>query len=105
MEFEKEQQQALKQVKAFATKSEYFGIPADIFYVIIAVSLAIGAAIRSPLIMVVFMLFFGVPAYQIHRHDPSALKVWLKAVKRRHHHWCGGSSTKREFIIIEKEKL
>ena len=101
---DKEQQQALKQVKAFAAKSEYFGIPADIVYAIIGVSLGIGAAIRSPLMIVVLMLFFGIPAYRIHRDDPFALKVWLAAVKRRHDYWCAGYCRKRELVIIKREE-
>jgi hypothetical protein len=65
---------------------------------------AIGATIRSPLRIVIFLLFFGVPAYRIHRHDPFALKVWVQAIKRRHNRWCAGCAAPRELIIIEKEE-
>jgi type IV secretory pathway VirB3-like protein len=99
-----EQEQSLKQVKAFTAKTEYFGIPADIVFGIVGFSVLIGATIRSPLMIIVFLLFFGFPAYKIHRHDPYALKVWVKALQRRHNRWCAGRSTPRELIILKEEE-
>ena len=101
---ETEQHQALKQVKAFTAKSEYFGIPADVVYAIVGIALGIGAALRSPLMILVLMLFFGIPAYRIHRADPFALKVWIAAARRRHDYWQGGRSGKRKLVIIQREE-
>lgn len=104
MEADQEQQRAFEQVKAFAAKSEYFGIPADLFYGIIALAVTIGAALRSPLMALVIFLFLAVPMYRIHREDPFALKVWIRSVQRRHQRWCAGRSTKRELVIIQREE-
>jgi hypothetical protein len=104
MEFDQQHKQALQQVKAFATKSEYFGIPADIVYAIGGVSVGVGAALHSLLVIAVFLLFFGVPAYRIHRADPFALKVWVAALKRRRQYWCAGQAAKRELVIITREE-
>lgn len=103
-EIDNEQERALKQVKAFSAKTEYFGIPADIVFGIVGFSVMIGAAIRSPLMIFVFLIFFGFPTYHIHRHDPFALKVWVRALQRRHKRWCAGRSTPRELIIIKEEE-
>lgn len=103
-ETNQEQNQALRQVKAFAAKTEYFGIPADIVYVIVGGSLLIGATVHSPLLIIAMILFFGVPAYQIHREDPHAIKVWSAAARRRQNRWCAGQATQRQLIILEKEE-
>ena len=100
---ETDKEQAFKQVKAFTTQSEYFGIPADVFYGIVGMSIAIGAVLRSPLIIMVYLVVLGVPMYHIHRSDPHALKIWIRAVKRRHTRWCSGVATPRELIILRKE--
>ena len=103
-EIEQEQEQALKQVKAFSTKTEYFGIPADIVFGIVGFSVVIGAALHSPLMILVFLCFLGIPSYRIHRNDPFALKVWVKALQRRHNRWCAGRSTPRELIIMKEDQ-
>lgn len=105
MDYEQDQEKALRQVKAFATKSDHFGIPSDIFYAIIGFSILAGSALRSPLMIIVFLLFFGVPAYNIHKEDPHALKVWIKAVKRWNSYWCAGKSRSRKYVVLEKEEL
>ena len=98
-----DQQQAFEQVKAFAAKSEYFGIPADIFYAVIGISVAIGATLRSIVLIMVYLVVLGVPMYRIHQSDPFALKVWIRAMKQRHDRWGAGISTPRELIIINKD--
>ena len=103
-DMENEQEQALKQIKAFSAKTEYFGIPADIVFAIVGFSMMVGAALHSPLMIVVFLCFLGIPAYHMHRNDPFALKVWVKALQRRHHRWCAGCAAPRELIIMKEEE-
>lgn len=108
MEIDRSQQQeALRQVRAFVFKNEYFGIPANIFYGIIGMSVAIGAIFRSffsPFIVLVYLLAFGVPMYHIHKFDPYGLKVWIRAIRRRHTWWCSGIAAPRELIIFSREE-
>lgn len=104
-EINQEQQQAFKQVKAFVAKADFWGIPADLFYAIVGGSVVIGATVRSPLLIVTFLLFFGIPAYRIHKEDPHALKIWIKAAKNRTNRWCAGRSTKRTLTILQKEEV
>lgn len=103
MEKHKEHEQALQQVKALAAPADYAGVPANIVYGIVGLSVGMGATLRSLLIGIVFLFALGIPMYQIHRGDIDGLKVWIKAIKRRTEQWCGGRSRKRELIII-KEK-
>ena len=101
---ETDQREALKQVKAFTFKREYCGhIPSDVFYAVVAMSVSVGAALGSPLMAAVYLISLGVPMYFIHKNDPFALKIWIRAMKRRHTRWCSGVAVARELIIFDKE--
>ncbi|GAB6909743.1 hypothetical protein JCM12296A_55910 [Desulfosarcina cetonica] len=102
METENEREEGLKQVKAFVTTPEHFGIPSKIFFAIIFVAVGIGALVSFWMI-IAYLLVLGVPAYRIHKKDPSALAVLKKAVCCRYSYWQAGTSTPRGFIIIKEE--
>jgi type IV secretory pathway VirB3-like protein len=97
-----DQRKAFKQVKVFTTKSEYFGIPSKIFYNIIAFSVGLAVALGQPMVAAIFLAVLGIPAYQIHKKDPDALEVWLKALTRRYNRWCAGRAENRKLCILKK---
>jgi hypothetical protein len=103
-ELNEEQRQAFKQVKVLTKKDDYFGIPSKIFYNIVAFSIGLGAILHSPLVGLVFLAVLGIPAYHIHRNDPFALQVWIRAVSRRYGRWCAGRGERRKLYIIKRGK-
>ena len=102
-ELNAEQKQAFKQVKVLTTRDEYFGIPSNIFYNIIAFSVGLGVLLRSPVTAIIFLLVLGVPAYHIHKNDPFAFKIWIRAITRRYGRWCAGCAERRSVTILKKE--
>ena len=102
-ELNENQKQAFKQVKVLTSKDEFFGIPSKVFYNVVAFSIGLGVLIRSPLVSIVFLFVLGIPAYQIHKNDPFALQIWIRAVTRRYGRWCAGRAGRRSLVILEKE--
>ena len=102
-ELNEDQKQAFKQVKVLTSRDEYFGIPSKIFYNIIAFSIGLGVLLRSPLVSIIFLVILGLPAYHIHRNDPFALKIWVRAITRRYGRWCAGRAERRSIIILERK--
>lgn len=98
-----DQKQAFKQVKVLTTKDEFFGIPSKVFYNVIAFSIGLGVIVRSPIVSIIFFIVLGIPVYHIHKNDPFALQIWVRAATRRYNRWCAGRSGRRSLIIIEKE--
>jgi hypothetical protein len=98
-----DQQQAFKQVKVLTARDEFFGIPSKVFYNVIAFSIGLGILLRSPVVTVVFLFVLGIPAYHIHKNDPFALQIWIRAVTRRYGRWCAGRAERRSLIVLNKE--
>jgi type IV secretory pathway VirB3-like protein len=98
-----DQKQAFKQVKVLTAQDEFFGIPSKVFYNVIAFSIGLGVLLRSPLVSLIFLFVLGMPAYHIHKNDPFALQIWIRAVTRRYGRWCAGRGERRSLIILSKE--
>ena len=98
-----DQRQAFKQVKVLTAKDEFFGIPSKVFYNVIAFSIGLGVLLRSPLVSIIFLFVLGIPAFHIHKNDPFALQIWVRAVTRRYGRWCAGRAEPRSLIILNQE--
>ena len=103
-ELNEDQKQGFKQVKVFTARDDYFGIPSKIFYNVIAFSIGLGVLLRSPPVSIIFLFVLGVPAYHIHKNDPIALKIWIRAITRRYGRWCAGRAERRSIVIFKKER-
>ena len=102
-ELNEAQKQAFKQVKVLTSRDEFFGIPSKVFYNVVAISIGLGVLLRSPIVSIVFLGVLGIPAYHIHKNDPFALQIWVRAVTRRYSRWCAGRAERRSLVIIQKE--
>lgn len=98
-----DQKQAFKQVKVLTARDEFFGIPSKVFYNVIAFSIGLGVLLHSPLVSLIFLFVLGIPAYHIHKNDPFALQIWIRAATRPYGRWCAGRSEKRSLIILTRE--
>ena len=97
--------EALKNVRVFTGREDYFGIPSKIFFNIVAFSVGLGVILKSLWVGVLFLTLLGYPAYHIHRRDPQALFVWYRAWRRPHALWVAGVFEKREIVILSKEEV
>ncbi len=104
MEEQNENQNALKQAKVFTQKEQYFGIPSKVCYNVVALSVGLGVAFKSPLVGLLFLFLLVIPLYHIHKNDPFALTVWKRGLFRRYGRWCAGRSDSREIKIIKREE-
>jgi hypothetical protein len=59
--------------------------------------------LRSPLVSIIFLFVLGIPAFHIHKNDPFALQIWIRAATRRYGRWCAGRAERRSLIVLNKE--
>jgi type IV secretory pathway VirB3-like protein len=84
--------QAAKEARVITRKSEYFGVPSRVVFNVIFFAVAVGAATRILWFSVLFAAVVLIPMYYIHREDPHALEVWVRALFRRHGAFAAGRS-------------
>ena len=97
-----EQNKGFKQVAILSSREEYFGIPIKLFVSVLVFSIGIGLAMRSLVVIIIFLLLLGYPAYQCHKKDPHAYFIWRRAAIRKHTRWCAGQSRNRKLYILQR---
>jgi type IV secretory pathway VirB3-like protein len=86
---------ALKNRGVFTRKKEHFGIPAQMFFAGIALSVGIAVTVAWWGGLLLALIFFPT-MYHIHKEDPAATEVWLRGLKRKNTHWVPGWPEKVE---------
>ena len=97
-----EQNKGFKQVAILSSREEYFGIPTKLFVSILVFSAGTGLAMRSWIVVIIFLLLLGYPVYQCHKKDPHAYFIWRRAATRKHTRWCAGRSRNRKLYILKR---
>jgi type IV secretory pathway VirB3-like protein len=92
--------ESLREVKVFISSSMILGIPTGVLLAgsIIGIYMSI---FMSVLLGVLFLLVYLVSMFLIHRDDPEALYIWIKAISGVEVWLAGKPCKKRTIIILE----
>lgn len=82
--------QAVKEARVITRKSAYLGVPSRVVFNVVFFAVAVGAATRILWFAAVFAAVVLIPMYLIHREDPHALEVWVRALFRKHSAFAAG---------------
>lgn len=92
---------AFKNHKVFTMQDEILGLPASVFIVGLGLSVSLAVMLFWWMLFVTSLLYFP-PMYHIHKDDPRGLKVWIRALQRRHTYWRAGRASARQLVIFSR---
>lgn len=96
-----------RDIKVFSTVATTWGVPSNIFFAGLGLSLLIGITTMPSIGVVAGMIFsialsivILVLLMSVHREDPQGLQAWIRRVRHPASTWRGGAFKKKNRIFI-----
>lgn len=86
-------------IRAFTRQDLIMGLPAKIFVAGLTLSMTLGIALHWWAALLTAMGYFPV-MFTIHREDPQALSLWIRALMRKEYSFRGGFYLQRRIIWL-----